>query len=218
MSEFDESLPTELELALAYTPSTSRNRLHTVFALDQRLGRISAATTEPILGQMRLAWWRDMLAAPVLDRPKGDAVLDALGECWEGDEAALTKLVDGWEVLVASGSLGEGELKAVVVGRSAPVSALFGRGDPEAQARVESAAASYVFADLACRLSDGNERNLAISLGNDLSTPRGRLPKLARGIGVLEALAMRALARGGKPLMDGRGASLVALKAGILGR
>ena len=34
-----------------------------------------ARTTEPMLGQMRLAWWRDALGKPVDERPRGDAVL-----------------------------------------------------------------------------------------------------------------------------------------------
>ena len=72
-----ETLPTEIELALAYTPRDRREAMRVAFELDRRLARIVAATTEPMLGQMRLAWWRDILAKPVDERPRGDVVLDA---------------------------------------------------------------------------------------------------------------------------------------------
>jgi phytoene synthase len=32
-----------------------------------------------MLGQMRLAWWREALGKPLADRPRGDEVLDAVG-------------------------------------------------------------------------------------------------------------------------------------------
>jgi phytoene synthase len=41
------------------------------------------------------------------------------------------------------------------------------------------------------------------------------LPKTLRGLAVLEALALRALRRGGRPLMEGRGAPLTAFRAAI---
>ena len=46
-----------------------------------------------MLGQMRLAWWREALGKPVADRPRGDRVLDAIGQDWAGREAALVAMV-----------------------------------------------------------------------------------------------------------------------------
>ncbi|QFT77944.1 hypothetical protein [Erythrobacter sp. THAF29] len=218
MAENPESLPAEIELALAYTPTALRERLRTVFALDQRLGRIAAATTEPMLGQMRIAWWRDMLGTPVADRPRGDAVLDAIGAGWAGEEHTLTQLIDGWEVLIVAESLDDISQQSIAAGRSAPITAVFGDCSGETQKRIAQSAQTYIYADLASRFSDSDERSLSIRLGNGLRTQSGRLPGNARGIGVLEALARRSLSRGGRPLMEGRGASLVALKAGIFGR
>ena len=43
----------------------------------------------------------------------------------------------------------------------------------------------------------------------------GRMPSGLRGLAVLEGLALRAMLRGGRPLMEGRGASLAALTAAI---
>ena len=98
-SPSQENLPAEIELALAYTPAAQRPALRIFFELDARLGRIVAGTNEAMLGQMRLAWWRETLAKPVAERPSGDQVLNAIGEHWVGKEADLIKLVDGWERL-----------------------------------------------------------------------------------------------------------------------
>lgn len=212
----DESLSGELELALAYTPTQLRDRFRAALALDQRLGRIAAATSEPMLGQMRLAWWRDMMETEIASRPKGDAVLDAIGSEWSGAETPLVKMVDGWELVIASEKLGKAELEAIAAGRSAPMIAALGEECGVAQKNVELAARTYAFADLASRLTDPHERQYAVRLGLDASTNLQRLPTAARGLAVLGALARRALRRGGASLMEGRAASLVALKAAIL--
>ena len=218
MDALPETLPPEIDLALAYTPRTHRDALRTAFAFDQRLARIAAATTEPMLGQMRLAWWRDMLGKHAGERPQGDAVLDAIGDHWRASEPALARGVDGWEVVVAAKRIGPGQIEQIAGGRSAAVAALFETGKPDLDARIAAAASRYVIADLASRLSDANEREVAIECALEMSCPDLRLPRMARGLGVLEALALRSLRSGGMPLMHGRGASLTALRAGILGR
>lgn len=192
--------------------------MRVAFELDQRLARIVAQTTEPMLGQMRLAWWRDMLATPVSQRPSGDAVLDGIGDHWAVREAALSELVDSWEVLIVEETLNGGQMKAFAGGRAAPVIALFQSENEDEKSRIHGAMGRYAFADLAVGLSDERERDLAIEYGLGRSTPPVRLPKAARGVAVLEALALRALKRGGRPLMEGRGAALVATRAAIFGR
>lgn len=213
-----ERLPDELQLALAHTPSQFREPLRVAFELDQRLARIVAQTTEPMLGQMRLAWWRDMLAKPFEERPAGDAVLDGIGAHWAGREKALSDLVDGWEVLIVEETLNGGELKAFASGRAAPAVNLLEGNDEDENARIEGAMGRYAFADLSISLSDERERKLAIEYGLGRATPPVKLIRAAKGIGVLEALALRALKRGGRPLMEGRGAALVATRAAIFGR
>ena len=213
-----ERLPDEIELALAHTPLGLRERLRVAFELDQRLARIVAATKEPMLGQMRLAWWRDMLGKPVDERPTGDAVLDGIGEHLADSEGDLAKLVDGWEVLITADTLTDRELKAYAIGRSAPFVALLDSGIQDISGRLRAAASAYALADLAAGLSDGEERQLAIRHALDGARDDLPLPREARGLRILEALALRALKRGGRPLMEGRGAGLLAMRAAIFGR
>ena len=167
-----------------------------------------------MLGQMRLAWWRDTLAQNPQDWPAGDAVLDAIRQHWQGREAALVKLVNGWEHMLAPPPLGEEDARAFAEGRRDALQAVFG----DAAATVGDAARRWALADLAAKVSLDEERTMLVRLGLDAVPSEPRLPKQARGLAVLSALAKRALDRGGRPLMEGRGAAITAVRAAIIGR
>jgi phytoene synthase len=168
-----------------------------------------------MLGQMRLAWWRESLAKPVAQRPRGDEVLDAIGREWAGREAALTRLIDGWEALVTTDRMGQDEAAAFGAARGAFFAALVPAPSPAVSERLETAGFRWAIADAVTRVSDMDERAAMIAAGLSRPEEGGRLPADLRGIAVLEALALRAMRRGGRPLMEGRGASLAALKAAI---
>ncbi|MEO1488887.1 MAG: hypothetical protein AAFR88_05555, partial [Pseudomonadota bacterium] len=180
--------------------------------------RLVAGTTEPMLGQMRLAWWREALGQPVTARPKGDAVLDALGAHWAGQESALGTLIDGWEYLLGEPPLARADARGFVQGRAsgfAGFARLSGAsGDLSA---VQDAATAWAIADAAAHFAKDAERATLLELARDLPAPKS-LDAPLRGLAVLGALGRRALKRGGKPLMQGRGASLTALRAGLFGR
>ena len=97
------------EVARIALASAGRNRSVwlAAFALDGRIGRMVLGASEPLLGQMRLAWWRDQLALPESARPQGDPLLDLIGTEWAGHERALSDLVDGWEALLGERPLSE---------------------------------------------------------------------------------------------------------------
>lgn len=213
-----QNITEEQELALAYTPEALRWKMAAFFALDARLAQIVANTHEPMLGQMRLAWWRDMLGTTKQDRPAGDDVLDAIGEHWNGQEASLVKLVDAWEILIAEEELSAEAIVRFGAGRAAPAAALADPAQARDRDRVLVAATRWALADAASKISGESERHGFVEAG--LAQPAGKatLSKPLRGLAVLEALALRALKRGGRPLMEGRGAALVALRAGLIGR
>jgi phytoene synthase len=212
----DEDLPPEAEMALAHTPPALRGALATALALDARLARIAGQTSEVMLGQMRLAWWRDTLGGPRESRPQGDAVLDAIGLHWQGRENALGELVDAWEILVAAERMERDDILAFARGRAAAFAAL--AADRAQAERVRAAGMRWAIAEAAPRLSEATERERFVEIGLEHLGERGSLPRPLRGIAVLDALAVRALKRGGRPLMEGRGAALAAMRAAILGR
>ena len=81
--------------------------------------------------------------------------------------------------------------------------------------RLAAAGRRWALADAAAGVSDPAEAAVLAETGRAVAAPAGRIPRPLAGLAVLEALAVRALARGGRPLMEGRGASLAALRAAI---
>jgi phytoene synthase len=93
----------ERALAVVYAPADKRAALAALFQLDERFGQIVATTTEPMIGLMRLAWWREALEQ--LDRNSAPAepllqalVSDILPHGVMG--AALAAIEDGWSALI----------------------------------------------------------------------------------------------------------------------
>src|SRR3546814_7204404 len=48
-------------LAATYARRQARPGLAALFALDMSLGRLVASTNEPMIGAIRIAWWREAL-------------------------------------------------------------------------------------------------------------------------------------------------------------
>jgi phytoene synthase len=212
-----DPLPPEAELALAWSTPKVRGPLSIALQLDRRLARIVTRTQELMLGQMRLAWWREALGKPATERPQGDVVLDAIGHHWAGREAALIAMVDGWEVLLTADPLDGPAIASFGKQRGAFFGALVDDHlEPRAREHIDAAAYHWAIADTAARVSDPAERAALIAAGAASPSTGGRLPKALRGLAVLDALSLRALRRGGRPLMEGRGAPLAAFKAAIL--
>lgn len=215
----DDILPAEIRLALAHTPRAYREALTIFFDFDLRLGRILSGTTEPMLGQMRLAWWRETLMRPVEERPNGDVVLDAIGKHWVGRETALIALVDCWEELLAEPPLGEDHARRFAQGRSRAMAAAFGhQGGVRGASGVAVSAELWAIADLATSVSGPDEREMLVTVGLSGADRAEKLSAPYKGVAILGALALRSLEKGGRPLMEGRGASVTALRAAIFGR
>ncbi len=217
-SQSDESLPLEAQLAVVHTRPKMRGALRIFLELDMRMGRIVAGTSEPMLGQMRLAWWRDELGKPAADRPSGDAVLDGIGEYWAGRESALCSLVDGWEYMLAPAPMGEGDAAGFANGRAQALMAVYDGESRANPAAFEAAAATWAYADMAAKVSLEEERELLTRLGLAKAAAISRLARSARGLAVLGALGARSLRGGARPLMEGRTASLTATRAAIFGK
>jgi phytoene synthase len=210
-----ELLPLSSRIAIGYCPRDTRARFEVAMALDHRLSQLVARATEPILGQMRLAWWRDALRQPAPARPKGDAVLDRVSQDWTSDCEPLVAMVDGWEQLLAEPPLIDAAALAFAEGRAGAIVAACGYGaTTDGPAAV--AARTWALADLAAKVSNAEERAFLVAMGRAEAGKGARLDPRGRAIAVLGALACRALERGGRPLMEGRGAALVAARAAIL--
>jgi phytoene synthase len=208
-----DDLPPAQRLALAYAPRGARSATQALLALDARLAAVLRRRGEPVLAQMRFAWWRDMLGMVAAGWPRDDEVLDALRE-WR-DPGVLVALVDGWEGLLAE-TLDAPAIDAFARGRATA----FGQLAAElglSRTGAEICASCWALADLAGNLSDPGERAAAMGAARALP-PCPALPRALRPLAVLAALANRSLTRGGAPILDGFGAGLLAMRVGIAGR
>jgi 15-cis-phytoene synthase len=87
--------------------------------------------------------------------------------------------------------------------------------DTVLEPRLAAAGRCWALADAAAGVSDPEEKAVLVAAGVAQKTPPGRIPRGLRGLAVLESLARRGLLRGGRPMMEGRGASLAALRGAI---
>src|SRR5688572_17514665 len=161
-------LPPPQRLALSYASARARPATLAAFALDARLAAILRGRREPIAAQLRLAWWRDMLARPAAEWPRTEPVLDAL-RGWR-DPSGLSELAVGWEALLAE-ALTPAAIAEFVAGREAAAACLARELGVAAVEDAERAARVWALADLAANISDGAEKALVVDYGRNLEPP-----------------------------------------------
>lgn len=214
-----EPLPAEVQVALAWARAADRPAFNALFQLDRRLGEVVAGSSETMIGQLRLAWWRDMLAKPVEEWPRGEPLLAAIKASWGDSTQHLGPLVDGWEQLLVAEELDAETVRLFAAGRQAGWLALARQIDPVAPRTVIAASAfNWALADLVVHLSNNAERELVLDIACEEPGLHGPIPRRLRPFLLLGKLGQRALESGGRPLMDSRLAALRALRIGIFGR
>jgi phytoene synthase len=83
-------------------PRDRRAAMAALWGLAERLTRLLLDAREPLIGQIKLAWWRDMmvmLAAEPAALPKGEPLLADLQAHWAG-QGGLDTLADGAEAML----------------------------------------------------------------------------------------------------------------------
>lgn len=200
---------------MAYAPQSARPIILGLLSLDTRLAGIVRQAREPMLGQLKLSWWRDRLSA---DRPigsLGDPLLELL-DLWGPHRSALAGLVDGWEHLLNDAQLDEAALSAFAETRGAACAALAERlGLPDRAEEAARAGHNWALADLALGLSDPAEIELAAQIIKTRDWRAVRLPRGLRPLSVLHGLTRRK--QGTSPLIKGPIDGLVAVRLGLLG-
>jgi phytoene synthase len=85
-------------LTTLFAPEPARGRLIALYAFNLELARIRDMVSQPMLGEIRLQWWRDAIAEIAAGGiPRGHEVLRGLAEALRKgflDEAGLVRLVD----------------------------------------------------------------------------------------------------------------------------
>jgi phytoene synthase len=213
----------ERRLALAYAPRDRRADLALLWALDERLGAVVAATHEEMIGRIRLAWWREALEVFGQGAPAGEPLLEGLFSLLQRrgvSAAALARLPEGWAALLGAMPLDAGSLESHAEERGAALFALSAAildGDGPG---VANAGAAWALTDLAARISDSETAGAARSLAGERLNASGgaRWARALRPLAILTALA-RHDHRRGFPRRQGSPRRLaIVIRAGMIGR
>ncbi|MEY3634845.1 MAG: hypothetical protein RLZZ61_1255 [Pseudomonadota bacterium] len=89
------------QLAIAYAPSDVRSSFALLLQIDNRFADILRNAREPMIAQIKMAWWREAFTSPAETRPKGEPLLQALNEASDRiPSSALEALASAWEHLL----------------------------------------------------------------------------------------------------------------------
>jgi 15-cis-phytoene synthase len=177
--------------AVDHVATTYKRPVAALWALDEQLGSVVASTTQPMVGQMRLLWWREALESGVSGHP----VLEAMTSVFEGgiDAEALGTLIDGWEELLEPLPLPEVRLAAFAAQRGTQLFSLTAKICDVACP--DEAGAGWALADFAFRCSDKVTSSRALTMaGERLSAVD--LKSVPRPLRILARLARNDVAAG----------------------
>ena len=194
-------LGADLGLALTYVPVRDRGALAALFAIDRAMADVVRSTKEPMLGPIRLAWWRERLeeldqggvspAEPRLRHVERELIPRGVtGRELAALESGWLRLFDPfpWTVQTSEGIWFRGNLlfglAARVVGR--------------AEERIQDAGGLWALVDAARHCSDAGSRSMLLdqarAFGRGLSGIR--FPGPLRPLSMLTVVAMRDCRRG----------------------
>ena len=166
-----------------------------MFALDERFGAIVSSTSEPMIGLMRLAWWREALEKLDSDPAPAEPLLGLLAHHALPlglSGAKLAAIEDGWAALI------DGEPDEAAIARHGrergrnlftAAAAMLGAHDP----RLAAAGEAWALTDLGYRHSNAEVRKTALAGARQLAAdlPKDRWPPAARPLAALFVLARR---------------------------
>ena len=187
-------LDPDRQLALAYIPAAVRPAVEALWRLDASFAAILATGTQPMISQLRLAWWREALERLDRDPPPAEPVLQALADhvLPVVSGAELAAMEEAWLILLSEEALTGDELARYAELRGGLLFACSARllGDPDFPVR--QAGALWALADLARHSRRVDEIKSAPP------EPKTKWPKRLRPLGMLAMLARRDLERLGR--------------------
>lgn len=182
MLDLPELTPPQ-RLALAYAPARMRADWETLLLLDARLAGVVRGAREPVLAQIRLAWWRERLAEDPTSWPRGEPLLARLAD-WGASLPPLATLVDGWEVLLGEQAP---DVNAFADGRAGAVAALARRLGVQFTPAAQASSRAWALADLAAHLAAPAEKRTALDALARVKA--GRVARELRPVAVLRVCA-----------------------------
>ena len=187
-------LDPDRKLALAYVPAAVRPAVEALWRLDASFAAVLATGTQPLISQMRLAWWREALERLDTAPPPAEPLLQALAAhvLPAVSGAELAAMEEGWLVLLSEDALRADDQTRYAELRGGLLFAYSARllGNPDFD--VASAGKLWALVDLA-----RHSRRV-----DELKFPpvasKSKWPRQLRSLGMLAVLARRDLERFGR--------------------
>jgi phytoene synthase len=190
----------ERQLAVAHAPRLARSSLATLFALDERFASVVWRAKEPMIGMMRLVWWREALEA--LDRapPPGEPLLHAAAALRPDRIAGheLAAMIEGWEALLDDPDWSADTMAMHGKARGAILFRLAGRVLGREHERIDAAGEGWALADLARQAREPTKAEMLLEMA-EAPLERGIAggwPHGLRPLGMLAVLAREDVRRG----------------------
>jgi NADH dehydrogenase [ubiquinone] 1 alpha subcomplex assembly factor 6 len=79
-----------------FAPADRREALFALYAFNHELARVAEVVSEPMLGEIRLQWWRETLDGVAAQTPRRHEVAEGLAETWDMgfDRNLLEAMID----------------------------------------------------------------------------------------------------------------------------
>ena len=192
----EPGLSPDKRLAFAYAPARDRAALAALFAIDGAMGDVLRGTSDPMIGRIRLAWWRERLEeldqgaqAPAEPRLQA-AARELLSRGIKGRD--LAALEGGWLRLFDEFPWDAGTAEAIWF-RGRRLFALGAQLLARTEDRIEEAGGLWALVDAARHCSDPASREALIGQATVFARGLGgtRFPAPLRPLSMLAALALR---------------------------
>lgn len=181
-------------LALSYVPTGPRAAVAALWRLDLALGNVLAGGRDPLLSQIKLAWWRESLERLDRERPPAEPALEAAAAhiLPAGVSGAdLSLMEEGWTVLLSPELLSAEDLAVHAAARGGRLfrytATLLGSAPDD---DVVAAGETWALVDLARHSANLPDADAALAAARERLRPR-RWPSRLRPLGMLAALAAR---------------------------
>ncbi|MEC3910894.1 squalene/phytoene synthase family protein [Sphingobium sp. CR2-8] len=162
----EDAMPPLALLLSAHAGPGQVERHRALWAFDARLAQVARTTSEPTIGQMRLAWWNDVVDDAAGLKGQGEPVVDAMRATGAIGAPGLCAMIDGWEILVVEPEIDVQGLRDYAAGRGGGLfRALAGVADVPAW--LDAAGQVWALWDLAGHVGDPALAQAALGLARD---------------------------------------------------
>jgi phytoene synthase len=186
-------LAPEQRLALAFGPNDLRAPQSSLLLFDAFLAKTVRLAREPLLGQIRLGWWREQIELLPAPNPGPDPMLvnlDELVRCRQVATADLHALVNAWETMLDERRHSGSDLIAIALARGGAVfrlaSAIAGTAFDN---RTDQAGTLWALVDYARHSNDSGLARHALDLATGFCGVAHALPRQMRPYAILARFA-----------------------------